>query len=179
MAQEDALAIAQNGGISSSDEGDLDGDADDLDDDMMDKISSSPSIEDGGCRSVTVPTKWPRRVSSLPTSLRSSSPTSLGSSGPRPCSPYPEPLHPTKTIPSSSTIPQLPTVLPPTTSHHRLQGEYAGYDLERTDCDATDDATDDENDDENDDDFHESYVHAHQNEYKSSKKGMSKSSHEG
>ncbi|KAL6399124.1 Tip elongation aberrant protein Tea4 [Ilyonectria robusta] len=46
MTQEDALAIAQNGGISSSDEGDLDGDADDLDDDMMDKISSSPSIED-------------------------------------------------------------------------------------------------------------------------------------
>ncbi|UPL03441.1 hypothetical protein LCI18_014375 [Fusarium solani-melongenae] len=46
MVQEDALAIAQNGGISSSDEGDLDGDADDLDDDMMDKISSSPSIED-------------------------------------------------------------------------------------------------------------------------------------
>lgn len=44
---EDALAIAQNGGVSSSDEGDLDGDADgDLDDDMMDKISSSPSIED-------------------------------------------------------------------------------------------------------------------------------------
>ncbi|EWG51270.1 hypothetical protein FVEG_10304 [Fusarium verticillioides 7600] len=45
MNQEDALAIAQNGGVSSSDEGELDGD-DDLDDDMMDKISSSPSIED-------------------------------------------------------------------------------------------------------------------------------------
>ncbi|KPA39839.1 tip elongation aberrant protein tea4 [Fusarium langsethiae] len=45
MIQEDALAIAQNGGMSSSDEGELDGD-DDLDDDMMDKISSSPSIED-------------------------------------------------------------------------------------------------------------------------------------
>jgi hypothetical protein len=46
--EEDALAIAQNGGVSSSDEGDLDNDGDgDLDDDMMDKISSSPSIEDG------------------------------------------------------------------------------------------------------------------------------------
>ena len=43
--EEDALAVAQNGGISSSDEGDLDGD--DFDDDMMDRISSSPSIEDG------------------------------------------------------------------------------------------------------------------------------------
>ncbi|KAM0498296.1 hypothetical protein ACHAP8_006384 [Fusarium lateritium] len=46
MIQDDALAVAQNGGMSSSDEGELDGD-DDLDDDMMDKISSSPSIEDG------------------------------------------------------------------------------------------------------------------------------------
>ncbi|KAG8673254.1 hypothetical protein FPOAC1_006565 [Fusarium poae] len=45
MIQDDALAVAQNGGMSSSDEGELDGD-DDLDDDMMDKISSSPSIED-------------------------------------------------------------------------------------------------------------------------------------
>ncbi|PFH62561.1 hypothetical protein XA68_13143 [Ophiocordyceps unilateralis] len=43
--QHDALAIAQNGGLSSSDEGDADADAD-LDDDLMDKISSSPSIED-------------------------------------------------------------------------------------------------------------------------------------
>ncbi|KAK9441188.1 SH3 domain containing protein [Metarhizium brunneum] len=44
--QQDALAIAQNGGVSSADEDDLDADADDLDDDMVDKISSSPSIED-------------------------------------------------------------------------------------------------------------------------------------
>ncbi|CAG9993626.1 unnamed protein product [Clonostachys byssicola] len=43
--QEDQLAIAQNGGVSSSDEGEDDGD---LDDDMMDRISSSPSIEDEG-----------------------------------------------------------------------------------------------------------------------------------
>lgn len=50
-AQQDALAIAQNGGLSGheADDGDLDGDAEvDMDDDMMDKISSSPSIEDGG-----------------------------------------------------------------------------------------------------------------------------------
>lgn len=49
-AQQDALAIAQNGGLSGheADDGDLDGDAEvDMDDDMMDKISSSPSIEDG------------------------------------------------------------------------------------------------------------------------------------
>ena len=77
--QEDALAIAQNGGgVSSSDEGDMDGD-DDLDDDMMDRISSSPSIEDGEQSLVSLtapdpvrasPRRWPRRVSSLPESLR-------------------------------------------------------------------------------------------------------------
>ncbi|KAL1880507.1 hypothetical protein VTK73DRAFT_5894 [Phialemonium thermophilum] len=47
--QQDALAIAQNGGISGHevDDGDLDGETEDgMDDDMMDKISSSPSIED-------------------------------------------------------------------------------------------------------------------------------------
>ncbi|KAK3944619.1 hypothetical protein QBC46DRAFT_157249 [Diplogelasinospora grovesii] len=46
---QDALAIAQNGGVHEVDEGDIDGDNDvDMDDDMLDKISSSPSIEDGG-----------------------------------------------------------------------------------------------------------------------------------
>lgn len=45
--QQDSLAIAQNGGVSSE-EADLEAEADDLDDDMMDRISSSPSIEDGG-----------------------------------------------------------------------------------------------------------------------------------
>ncbi|OAR00896.1 hypothetical protein LLEC1_00651 [Akanthomyces lecanii] len=45
--EQDAIAAAHNG-PSSSDEEDLDGEAiDDLDDDLMDKISSSPSIEDG------------------------------------------------------------------------------------------------------------------------------------
>ncbi|TQV91851.1 RING finger domain-containing protein [Cordyceps javanica] len=45
--EQDAIAAAHNG-TSSSDEEDLQGDAiDDLDDDLMDKISSSPSIEDG------------------------------------------------------------------------------------------------------------------------------------
>ncbi|KAI8282341.1 Tip elongation aberrant protein Tea4 [Colletotrichum sp. SAR11_57] len=46
--QQDALAIAQNGGTSgNSDDGDMDDTDESLDDDMMDKISSSPSIEDG------------------------------------------------------------------------------------------------------------------------------------
>ncbi|KAL2024493.1 hypothetical protein VTK56DRAFT_8304 [Thermocarpiscus australiensis] len=47
-AQQDALAIAQNGGLSGheADDGDPDGDAEVYMDDDMDKISSSPSIED-------------------------------------------------------------------------------------------------------------------------------------
>ncbi|KAI1457089.1 hypothetical protein F4805DRAFT_475377 [Annulohypoxylon moriforme] len=66
MQSEDALAIAQNGGVAgtNSDDGDLDTNTDDdLDDDMMDKISSSPSIEDGGCS--FPPPVWPQRVDSL------------------------------------------------------------------------------------------------------------------
>jgi hypothetical protein len=128
MNQEDALAAAQNGGVSSSDEGELDGD-DDLDDDMMDKISSSPSIEDGGCYPVTAPMAWPRRVSSLPNSQRSSSPSISGSSVTRVCSPYPEPL---KCTPSPSAIAQLPRALPATIRNHRLQGEYADNDNNET-----------------------------------------------
>lgn len=58
--QQDDLAVAQNGGAVSQDKNEeggvewegsahADGDEDlDLDDDMMDKISSSPSIDDGG-----------------------------------------------------------------------------------------------------------------------------------
>lgn len=47
-AQQDNLAVAQNGGLDIADDGELDGEESDLDDDMMDKISSSPSIDDGG-----------------------------------------------------------------------------------------------------------------------------------
>ena len=47
--QEDALAVGQNGGLATdANEEDMeDVDDDELEDDMMDKISSSPSIEDG------------------------------------------------------------------------------------------------------------------------------------
>jgi hypothetical protein len=134
MIQEDALAIAQNGGMSSSDEGELDGD-DDLDDDMMDKISSSPSIEDGGCNPVA-PGAWPRRVSSLPSSIGSSSPFIPGSSCTRVCSPYPEPLKyiysPNAMAPLSRASPALPTPV----QNHRLQGEYIDRDENDNDDDA-------------------------------------------
>ncbi|KAI5457719.1 hypothetical protein BGZ63DRAFT_416826 [Mariannaea sp. PMI_226] len=129
MSQEDALAIAQNGGISSSDEGDLDGDADDLDDDMMDKISSSPSIEDGGCFPVITRVAWPPRVSSLPPTLRTASQLLLrGSSGRRT---PPRSLYTLKHMPyyhHYSTHPKLPRALPMVRGHHYLRGEYGEHD---------------------------------------------------
>lgn len=64
--QQDDLAIALNGGISSVDEDDIDGESEsDMDDDLMDKISSSPSIEDGALYPTIMPVAWPRRESSL------------------------------------------------------------------------------------------------------------------
>ena len=73
--QQDALAVAQNGGHTGStaedaDMADAEGD-DGMEDDMMDKISSSPSIDDGG---YLLPPMWPQRSDSLSriTRLRSS-----------------------------------------------------------------------------------------------------------
>lgn len=64
--QQDDLAIAQNGGVSSADEEDVEGESgSDMDDDMMDKISSSPSIEDGALYPAILPVAWPQRESSL------------------------------------------------------------------------------------------------------------------
>jgi len=64
--QQDDLAIAQNGGVSSADEDDMDGESgSDMDDDLMDKISSSPSIEDGALYPALTTAAWPRRESSL------------------------------------------------------------------------------------------------------------------
>jgi hypothetical protein len=62
LQQQDNLAVAQNGGLTGStaedaEMADAEGD-DGMDDDMMDKISSSPSIDDGGC---SLPHFWPQR----------------------------------------------------------------------------------------------------------------------
>lgn len=66
LQQQDALAVAQNGGLTGStaedaEMADAEGD-DGMDDDMMDKISSSPSIDDGG---YSFPLMWPQRSDSL------------------------------------------------------------------------------------------------------------------
>jgi len=76
LHQQDDLAIAQNGGLTGStaedaDMADAEGD-DGMDDDMMDKISSSPSIDDGG---YSLPLLWPQRGISLPQSTPTGSPT--------------------------------------------------------------------------------------------------------
>lgn len=78
MQGRDALAVAQNGGSGAADDGDMDTDTDLDDDDMMDKISSSPSIEDGGC-SPELPPLWPARVDSLHTQPSHTSSESPGS----------------------------------------------------------------------------------------------------
>ncbi|KAH6668105.1 hypothetical protein F5X68DRAFT_225225 [Plectosphaerella plurivora] len=78
MQREDNLAVAQNGGHSiRDDDSDTGGDTDEsMDDDMMDKISSSPSIEDGGCAPLPLSREWPRRLDSLPPPGRRDSPLS-------------------------------------------------------------------------------------------------------
>lgn len=73
--QQDNLAVAQNGGLTGStaedaEMADAEGD-DGMDDDMMDKISSSPSIDDGG---YSLPHFWPQRADSLTLSTPSKSP---------------------------------------------------------------------------------------------------------
>lgn len=126
MQSEDALAMAQNGGVvgNGSDDGDMDADADDgLDDDMMDKISSSPSIEDGGY--TLPPPAWPRRVDSLrPLALHS---VSLN---------FPAPSEMRLPLPCLESV-EHPSIQPPdqqaskasaykSNRHHPFPGEYNG-----------------------------------------------------
>ncbi|KAH8801654.1 hypothetical protein F5884DRAFT_807418 [Xylogone sp. PMI_703] len=86
---EDNLAVAQNGGhtVSATEDAEMaDAEGDDgLDDDMMDKISSSPSIDDGGYSLPPIPHRWPRRSDSVLHSSPSGTPVSQawdGSSSP-------------------------------------------------------------------------------------------------
>ncbi|KAI1769212.1 hypothetical protein GGR53DRAFT_517404 [Hypoxylon sp. FL1150] len=133
MPSEDALAIAQNGGVTGSadDDGDMDADADadDLDDDMMDKISSSPSIEDGGCS--LPPPVWPQRVDSLrplaphhySTCSSTGSEAKSSSSSLKPT----EPPSPQPTIRRASKARVERSM-----RHHLLPGEYPGSDNNAT-----------------------------------------------
>ncbi|KAK8108404.1 hypothetical protein PG984_014205 [Apiospora sp. TS-2023a] len=162
--QRDALAISLNGGSGASDDGDMDTDGDgDLDDDMMDKISSSPSIEDGGCPPELPPPCWPTRVDSLRSRFSRSPHVLPGSpvlSEARSSSPYlehPEYLPLDKQPPQerqSSKASARDTVEP----HHHHPGEYAGPEKKdsRDDVDAHDQCDHDghpmETDEQDDDD---------------------------
>jgi hypothetical protein len=70
-SQQDDTAIRLNGGSSGDaddsdmQDADVEEDMDDDDDDMMDKISSSPSIDDGGYSLPLHPAIWPQRSESL------------------------------------------------------------------------------------------------------------------
>lgn len=98
LQQQDALAIAQNGGLTGAEDAEMaDAEGDDgLDDDMMDKMSSSPSIDDGG---YPIPSAWPERFDSLsPAATPCNSPLSRqdwsgGSSSPFVETPGHYPLH--------------------------------------------------------------------------------------
>lgn len=123
--QQDALAIAQNGGLAAhdGDDGDLDDTEVDMDDDMMDKISSSPSIEDGGSTFIIVPPnpQWHDARSRAPSlDSRSASPTI---SEARSSSPYlDQPDH--LPLDRQARQPDLVhSTLP--LSHHHLSGKYA------------------------------------------------------
>lgn len=67
--QRDEQAVRLNGGMGGDDgemhDADADDDDDMDDDDMMDKISSSPSIDDGGYFLPSLPQVWPERRDSL------------------------------------------------------------------------------------------------------------------
>ncbi|KAK4174276.1 hypothetical protein QBC36DRAFT_43637 [Triangularia setosa] len=130
-ARQDALAIAQNGGLSGQevDEVDMDGETEvDMDDDMMDKISSSPSIEDGGLTS-TLPTfPCSRSSSSARFLIRCSSDLSVIGDA-RSSSPY---LESPNYLPPMSTDGETERhqaversyFLSPACRHHHLDGEF-------------------------------------------------------
>ncbi|KAI0402915.1 hypothetical protein F4802DRAFT_331520 [Xylaria palmicola] len=126
MQQQDALAIAQNGGVGGhvDEDGDIDGNTDDedLDDDMMDRISSSPSIEDGGC--TLLPT-WPARIDSLRNSPSSHDfPSSLVVNEASVSSPYPEPPEHLPRLLSYQQLSKASAEV--STPDHLLPGEYTG-----------------------------------------------------
>lgn len=126
-AQQDDLAVAQNGGLVAQDnteDGDVDGEEGDLDDDMMDKISSSPSIDDGGSAC-----QLPFFENLLhPDASPGSSPASASDvacfSEARSSSPY---LDPPDYLPIQRETPQHSTrdyVETPSRHHHHLPGAF-------------------------------------------------------
>lgn len=124
LQQQDDLAVAQNGGVTGSagedaDMADAEGD-DGMDDDMMDKISSSPSIDDGG---YPLPQFWPQRSDSLtrtPMRSRSFSQACGESSSPFVETPDHFPLQTPDGLFDRDDVQGVP----PKNYHHHHLGEY-------------------------------------------------------
>ncbi|QSZ37031.1 hypothetical protein DSL72_009123 [Monilinia vaccinii-corymbosi] len=121
-SQQDDLAVAQNGGSTASggEDGDMaDAEGDDgMDDDMMDKISSSPSIDDGG---YSLPKIWPSRSDSLSRASSSSFSQACGESS----SPFVEPPTFFPLQPMSDQLEMdLGQVAHEIQYHHHHLGEY-------------------------------------------------------
>jgi hypothetical protein len=126
LQQQDALAIAQNGGHTGSTAEDAemaDGEGDDgMDDDMMDKISSSPSIDDGG---YFFPPMWPQRSDSLSRTTRSKASPSFSQACDESSSPFLEtPDHfPFRTLSEAIDKEAIQVLLAKKHDHHS-QVEY-------------------------------------------------------
>jgi hypothetical protein len=129
LQKQDNLAVAQNGGLTGStaedaEMADAEGD-DGMDDDMMDKISSSPSIDDGG---YPFPQLWPQRSDSLirgaPRRPQSYSQACIESSSPFVETPEHFPL---QVAPEQLDKDEIQGYEKPTSQHHHLLGEYPGH----------------------------------------------------
>lgn len=123
--QQDALAVAQNGG-QEADDADLDAENEvDMDDDMMDKMSSSPSIEDGGSPSALPHVRPGPPQLSCQSALRCSpeGPSDAPSSSPYIAAPGHLPLgRPAFQGEADSPSPEL-------RCHHHAKGGFDGRDM--------------------------------------------------
>lgn len=141
LQQQDTLAVAQNGGLTGStaedaEMADAEGDDGmDDDDDMMDKISSSPSIDDGG---YPLPQLWPARIDSLSTNITPLSSPSCTQACNDSSSPFVETPDHYPLLPMRSTDKEVFQVAQARISNHHLLGEY---------LDGTNDSEDTDDDD--------------------------------
>ena len=141
--QQDALAVAQNGGLTGStaedaEMADAEGD-DGMDDDMMDKISSSPSIDDGGYSPTQM---WPQRVDSLSPEMTPLSSSSFPQACSESSSPYVQTTDHYPVLPLHEPDKDVCQAVWARKHHHLLLGEYLD-----TTCDNGSNY-DEENDDE-------------------------------
>lgn len=154
--KQDTLAVAQNGGATGATsedaemadaEGDDGMDDDEDDDDMMDKISSSPSIDDGG---YSFSHLWPQRSDSLSRTMSLKTSLSFTQACGESSSPFMEtpehyPLRPLRDQFDKDVVSGAKS-----NQHHHLPGEYPDeqdseddeHNSSYDDCDDCDDGQD-------------------------------------